>query len=113
MKKLPEPLPDVTINSAGVAVKWKGETLLIEPRDLRDGGWAPEGECERDHCDAGNCPPCDCRYCSGDVDFEHLDAVTEVLKRWHDEESGHAGPFQFCDHEPCKTAGRYLSVRHA
>lgn len=96
----------LTVDKGGATLLWQGQTFEVEASDLREGGWEFEPACERDHCDDGTCAPCP--YCDGDG---VTPPVAEMLKRWHDDESGHSGPFKFCDHEPCKGIGQELQVR--
>lgn len=49
--------------------------------------------CERDHCDEGDCLPCE--YCDG----ESL-AVVRAVHDWHN--ASHKWAFQFCDESPCR-----------
>ncbi len=84
----------ITVDDTGVMIEWKGETLIVEPSDLERGGW--HESCELDHCDDGDCAPCD---------EEHLtDAdrtVADIIRQWHDD--NHEGVAKFCYAEPCKS----------
>lgn len=74
------------VDGSGVWLERDGESVtLVTEHELEDAGWQYKPECE----------------------LRHLDEVsdrnpTEELKRWHDEDSGHAGPFKFCYEAPCK-----------
>lgn len=87
----------ITADRTGVVLQWQGQTFEIEPEDLEAGGWEHEPRCERDHCDDDDCPDCE-RSHADDLPGD----PTEELKRWHDEQSGHPGPFVHCYEAPCK-----------
>lgn len=93
------------VSPAGVTITLDGgQRLVIDSTDLEDGGWIDEDHipaCQRDHCGDGDC----------EVEAHDIIELRETLKRWRDEESGHAGPFKFCDEAPCKAAGGLLGVR--
>lgn len=87
----------ITVNKDGVQLLWQGQTFEVDSVDLEEGGWEHTPTCDENHCDAGDCAPCE---------RSHVEDIpgdpTEALKRWHDEESGHAGPFVYCYEAPCK-----------
>lgn len=94
-----EPEYTISVGRHGVTLQWQGQTFQIDDDNLEDGGWQHEPAplyCESDHCE----------------DHDDLDEVVENLKRWHDDESGHAGPFKFCDAEPCKGIATHLGTGH-
>lgn len=82
-------------------VDWQGVTIRVADGtefaatsvELRDGGWHEDGDCT----------PCGLTHTS-----ELLGDPAEILKVWHDEESGHSGPFKFCYEAPCKSLSEAL-----
>lgn len=71
---------------------------------------AEKVECNRPHCDMGDCDPCAADHCD-----EHGDmtVATEALKRWHDEDSDHGGAFRFCGVAPCRPVREALEAADA
>ena len=94
----------ITVDHAGAAITWQGQTFTVEPEDLDAGGWEFQPTCDRDHCDEGDCP--ECTWCAGDPGS----APATVLDRWHADQ-GHPGPLRLCYEEPCKALGEALGVR--
>ena len=86
----------ITVDMAGANVTWKGETLTITSEELEAGGWEFEPSCTRDHCDNGDCDPCDEPHFD-DKDLE----IWQILRQWHDD--NHEGAVKFCYAEPCKS----------
>ena len=95
----------ITTGRGGVTILWQGQSFEVEVEDLEAGGWEFEPECERDHCDDGDCDPCPETHLSElDVDLH------DVLRRWHDDNHEHA--LRFCDREPCRSIASALGVTH-
>lgn len=81
------------IDRDGVTVIDGDREYEVTATELKEAGWMRE--CDRFHCDDGECP-------EPDVVLD-VAAALEPLKRWHDEESGHSGPYRFCSEAPCAT----------
>lgn len=97
---------EFTTGLDGIEVTWGEHSLTLATSDLKEAGWEFEPNCERLHCDQGDCAGC--TYCDGDG---NLPTAGEALKRWHDDDSGHEGPFKFCYAEPCKAISEALGAR--
>lgn len=87
---------EITVGAWGVRLHWQGQTFEIEVDDLDNGGWVHRRDARL--CEQGDCDPCDRDH----VDDLPPSAAWSELKRWHDEESRHAGPFKYCDEAPCR-----------
>lgn len=67
-------------------------------------------ECERSHCDAGDCPPCEYEHVVPEQRDRLVDWLT-YMYQWHDS-SDHEGPFRFCAIAPCAPFARSVSTDH-
>lgn len=98
-------ITSVAIDSDGIEVRTPEETIQVYADALERAGWEFRPECNEDHCNNGDCPPCD---------DDHLDTTEgdprEILARWHDET--HEGAFRFYGESPCREMGRLYGVRH-
>lgn len=64
-------------------------------------------ECDRNHCDDLDCPPCwECSQRDPAID----NALAEAVTRWHEGE--HDGALRFCAHPVCVAGGHLMAVRH-
>lgn len=97
----------ITTGRGGVTILWQGQTFEVEVEDLEAGGWEFEPECERDHCDDGDCPGCD--RCGERDELADSDLV-ESVTRWHEAEHRHA--LRFCEHPICTAMSRTTGERH-
>lgn len=82
----------------------------ITAEDLRQAGYMhkdAEPDCQRRHCDDGDCDPCN----EDHIDEGEQSELLETVTRWHHDDHDAHGQVRFCSHPVCQAMSRYIGQR--